>query len=194
MQHPVHQQSARLQKLEDDDVTLVQKKGEIQSCRQTAVPICATPTLYNLFSKLLYNRLYKQLDRHQTPDQEEFRRGYWESGQQSWAFRRVLHSIEHKSIWEAQQCQKSWRAIHQALTKITRRTGRSSQNRHKKAASSNYCAAPNKETPLSSLFVPTRTCTRHMQMETRSETLKTRSSQTSDLQVTFRVFLQHSQK
>ena len=38
--------------------------------------MCALPTLYKLFSTVVYNRLYVKLDRFQAPDQGGFRKQY----------------------------------------------------------------------------------------------------------------------
>ena len=108
-------------------------------------PICAIPSLYNLFSKLLYNRLYKQLDRHQTPDQAQFRRGYWESGSQSWTFRESYTGLNTKAFGKPHNVKKLESHTSSSYKDYPKNRALKSEPTQK-AVSSNYCAAPNKQT------------------------------------------------
>ena len=56
-------------------IKVIFKKGEVEEAGNYR-PMCALPALYNLFSKLLSNRLYSRLDRGQPADQGGFRRSF----------------------------------------------------------------------------------------------------------------------
>ena len=84
-------------------------------------PICSLPTLYKLFSTILYGRLYPVLDQKQAEDQAGFRKSYQttdhfatyrlieqkchEWGIKMWTatvdFTKAFDSISHKSVWDA---------------------------------------------------------------------------------------------
>ena len=84
-------------------------------------PICSLPTLYKLFSTILYGRLYPRLDQEQAEYHAGFRKTYWttdnlatyrlfEQKCHEWCikmwtatvdFTKAFDSISHKSIWEA---------------------------------------------------------------------------------------------
>ena len=100
------------------------KKGDVEEAGNYR-PICALPALYNLFSTLLYNRLYPRLDRVQPEDQGGFWRSYQtldhlagfkfaeqkcqEWGVKMWIstadFMKAFDSLSHRSLWIAlEQC------------------------------------------------------------------------------------------
>ena len=54
---------------------LLYKKGDREQLRNYR-PIWLLPTVYKVFTKVLYNRLARQLDEQQPPEQAGFRSGY----------------------------------------------------------------------------------------------------------------------
>ena len=89
-------------------------------------PICTFPTLYKLFSTLLYNRLYTKFDRRQPRDQGGFRRScqtldhlatyrLLEQRCREWNvimwiatvdFAKAFDTIRHRALWKAfAQCE-----------------------------------------------------------------------------------------
>ena len=84
-------------------------------------PICSLPSLYKLFTTILYRRLYPRLDQKQAEDQAGFRSSYQTTDHlttyrmieqkchewriKMWTalidFTKAFDSIAHKSIWKA---------------------------------------------------------------------------------------------
>ena len=56
-------------------IKVICKKGDAERAENYR-PICTLPTLYTVFSTLLFNRLYNKPDRRQPPDQGGFRRSF----------------------------------------------------------------------------------------------------------------------
>ena len=101
-------------------ITVIPKAGDL-SQPQNYRPICSIPSLYKLFSKLLYTRLQPQLDKQQPPDQAGFRPGRStqdhlftfhllrerarEWNQPLWIaaldFKKAFDTVEHESLWAA---------------------------------------------------------------------------------------------
>ena len=101
-------------------IKVIHKKGDVENVSNYR-PICSLPTLYKLFSTILYGRLYPVLDQKQAEDQAGFRKTYQttdhlatyrlieqkcqEWGIKMWTatvdFMKAFDSISHKSIWDA---------------------------------------------------------------------------------------------
>ena len=101
-------------------IKVTHKKGDVENVGNYR-PICSLPTLYELFSTILYGRLYPRLDQEQAQDQAGFRSSYQttdhlatyrmieqkyhEWGIKMWIatidFTKAFDSITHKSIWKA---------------------------------------------------------------------------------------------
>ena len=56
-------------------IKVIHKKGDIEDVSNYR-PICSLPTMYKLFSTILYGRLYPMLDQNQAEDQAGFRKTY----------------------------------------------------------------------------------------------------------------------
>ena len=56
-------------------IKVIPKKGDVEDVSNYR-PICSLPTMYKLFSTILYGRLYPMLDQHQAEDQAGFRKTY----------------------------------------------------------------------------------------------------------------------
>ena len=56
-------------------ITMSHKKGDVTNPKNYK-PICGLPQLHKLFSTMLMNRLYAELDRYQCPDQAGFRKTF----------------------------------------------------------------------------------------------------------------------
>ena len=101
-------------------IKVLHKKGDVENVGNYR-PICSLPTLYKLFSTILYGRLYPRLDQEQAEDQAGFRSSYQttdhfatnrmiEQKCHEWRikmwiatidFTKAFDSITHKSIWKA---------------------------------------------------------------------------------------------
>ena len=101
-------------------IKVIYKKGDVEDVSNYR-PICSLPSMYKLFSTIMYGRLYPMLDQYQAEDQAGFRKTYQttdhlatyrlvEQKCQEWRikmwtatvdFTKVFDSISHNSIWEA---------------------------------------------------------------------------------------------
>ena len=101
-------------------IKVIYKKGDVEEVSNYR-PICSLPAMYNLFSTILFGRLYPRLDQNQAEDQAGFRKIYqttdhlatyrmMEQKCQEWRikmwtatvdFTKAFDSISHNSIWEA---------------------------------------------------------------------------------------------
>ena len=101
-------------------IKVIYKKGDVEDVSNYR-PICSLPSMYKLFSTILYGRLYPVLGRCQAEDQAGFRKTYQttdhlatyrmleqkcqEWGIKMWTatvdFMKAFDSISHNSIWEA---------------------------------------------------------------------------------------------
>ena len=101
-------------------IKVIFKKGDVEDVSNYR-PICSLPSMYKLFSTILYGRLYPMLDQYQAEDQAGFRKTYQttdhratyrmleqkcqEWGIKMWTatvdFMKAFDSISHNSIWEA---------------------------------------------------------------------------------------------
>ena len=101
-------------------IKVIYKKGTVENVGNYR-PICSLPALYELFTTILYGRLYPRLDQEQAEDQPGFRSSYQttdhlatyrmidqkchESVIKMWTatidFMEAFDSITHKSIWNA---------------------------------------------------------------------------------------------
>ena len=101
-------------------IKVIYKKGDVEDVSNYR-PICSLPSMYKLFSTILYGRLYPMLDQYQAEDQAGFRKTYQttdhlatyrmleqkcqEWGIKMWTatvdFMKAFDSISHNSIWEA---------------------------------------------------------------------------------------------
>ena len=101
-------------------IKVIYKKGDVENVSNYR-PICSLPALYELFSTILYGRLYPMLDQKQAEDQAGFRKTYQttdhlatyrlieqkchEWGIKMWTatvdLTKAFDSISRNSIWEA---------------------------------------------------------------------------------------------
>ena len=101
-------------------IKVIYKKGDVEDVSNYR-PICSLPSMYKLFSTIMYGRLYPMLDQYQAEDQAGFRKTYQttdhlatyrmleqkcqEWGIKMWTatvdFMKAFDSISHNSIWEA---------------------------------------------------------------------------------------------
>ena len=101
-------------------IKVIYKKGDVEDVSNYR-PICSLPSMYKLFSTIMYGRLYPMLDQYQAEDQAGFRKTYQttdhlatyrmlEQKSQEWGikmwtatvdFMKAFDSISHNSIWEA---------------------------------------------------------------------------------------------
>ena len=101
---------------------VLHKKGDVENVGNYR-PICSLPSLYTLFSTILYGRLYPRLDQEQAEHQAGFRSSYQTTDHLStykmieqkcheWSikmwiatidFTKAFDSITHKSIWKAHE-------------------------------------------------------------------------------------------
>ena len=113
---------------------VIHKKGGVENVGNYR-PICSLPALYELFSTILYRRLYPRLDQKQAEYQAGFRSSYQttdhfvtyrmveqkchEWGIKMWTatvgFTMALDSISHKSIWKALKSCGIEHELHQPL-------------------------------------------------------------------------------
>ena len=56
-------------------IKVIYKKGDVEDVSNYR-PICSLPSMYKLFSTILYGRLYPMLDQNQAEDQAGFRKTY----------------------------------------------------------------------------------------------------------------------
>ena len=105
-------------------ITIIHKSGDPE-LPSNYRPISIIPLLYKLFARLLYNRLAKRLDEHQTPDQAGFRPDFSAADHlftitilhehaQEWQvplwtaavdFKKAFDSISHDRLWQTLQRQ-----------------------------------------------------------------------------------------
>ena len=101
-------------------IKVIYKKGDVEDVSNYR-PICSLPSMYKLFSTIMYGRLYPMLDQYQAEDQAGFRKTYQttdhlatyrmleqkcqEWGIKMWTatvdFMKAFDSISHNSIWKA---------------------------------------------------------------------------------------------
>ena len=101
-------------------IKVIHKKGDVEDVSNYR-PICSLPSMYKLFSTIMFGRLYPMLDLHQAEDQAGFRKTYQttdhlatyrlicqkcqEWGIKMWTatvdFKKAFDSISHRSIWDA---------------------------------------------------------------------------------------------
>ena len=101
-------------------IKVIYKKGDVEDVSNYR-PICSLPSMYKLFSTIMYGRLYPMLDHYQAEDQAGFRKTYQtmdhlatyrlleqkcqEWGIKMWTatvdFMKAVDSISHNSIWKA---------------------------------------------------------------------------------------------
>ena len=99
-------------------IKMIYKKGDVEDVSNYR-PNCSLPSMYKLFSTIMYGRLYPMLDQYQAEDQAGFRKTYQttdhlatyrmlEQKCQEWRikmwtatvdFMKALDSISHNSIW-----------------------------------------------------------------------------------------------
>ena len=99
-------------------IKVIYKKGDVEDVSNYR-PICSLPSMYKLFSTIMYGRLYPMLDQYQAEDQAGFRKTYQttdhlatyrmleqkcqEWGIKMWTatvdFMKASDSISHNSIW-----------------------------------------------------------------------------------------------
>ena len=60
-------------------IKVIHKKGDVENVSNYR-PICSLPTMYKLFSTILYGRLYPMLDQSQAEDQAGFRKNLPDNG------------------------------------------------------------------------------------------------------------------
>ena len=101
-------------------IKVIHKKGDVEDVSNYR-PICSLPSMYKLFSTIMYGRLYPMLDKYQAEDQAGIRKTYQttdhlatyrmleqkcqEWGIKMWTatvdFMKAFDSISHNSIWKA---------------------------------------------------------------------------------------------
>ena len=66
-------------------IKVIYKKGDVEDVSNYR-PICSLPSIYKLFSTIMYGRLYPMLDQYQAEDQTDYRKTYQtiKCGQRRW--------------------------------------------------------------------------------------------------------------
>ena len=95
-------------------IKVLHKKGDVENVGNYR-PICSLPALYELFSTILYGRLYPRLDQEQAEDQAGFRSSYQTTDHL--ATYRMIEQKCHESV-----CQKCGlqRSISRKLSTLSR--------------------------------------------------------------------------
>ena len=101
-------------------IKVIYKKGDVEDVSNYR-PICSLPSMYKLFSTIMYGRFFPMLDQNQAEDQAGFRKTYQTTDHlatyrlieqkchewriKMWTatvdFAKAFDSIFHKSIWKA---------------------------------------------------------------------------------------------